>query len=218
MLLSALVVSFAAAARPPSFVVLLGDDIGWADFSYNGGTAKTEKIDAWAASPGSTTPRGTRPLVKNDAPRRLRTTQVHHVPRRPQRRHGLFSHARVDFNRPQPLPRLRELRVRLLGSDGRLRPRRDRVRVRAHRDVYDRGRGARTRRLRELLRGQVAAARVGTRRPPPLNVCVVVAATRGAIRGRPAVGDRAQAPRFLLQHGGAAVGARAGTSAALGCS
>ena len=66
MLLSALVVSFAAAARPPSFVVLLGDDIGWADFSYNGGTAKTEKIDAWAASPGSRPPRGTRPLVKND--------------------------------------------------------------------------------------------------------------------------------------------------------
>ena len=44
-----------AAARKPSVLVLLGDDIGWGDVSYNGGAAVTRNIDAWAAAPGSIT-------------------------------------------------------------------------------------------------------------------------------------------------------------------
>ena len=40
-----------AAARKPSVLVLLGDDIGWGDVSYNGGAALTRNIDAWAAAP-----------------------------------------------------------------------------------------------------------------------------------------------------------------------
>lgn len=32
---------------------MLGDDIGWADFSYNGGIAATPNIDQFAAAPGS---------------------------------------------------------------------------------------------------------------------------------------------------------------------
>jgi arylsulfatase A-like enzyme len=39
--------------KAPSFLFLLADDIGWADFSYNGGIASTPHIDQWAASPGS---------------------------------------------------------------------------------------------------------------------------------------------------------------------
>eukprot|EP00533_Pseudo-nitzschia_delicatissima_P015812 CAMPEP_0197261732 /NCGR_PEP_ID=MMETSP1432-20130617/122_1 /TAXON_ID=44447 /ORGANISM="Pseudo-nitzschia delicatissima, Strain UNC1205" /LENGTH=572 /DNA_ID=CAMNT_0042726015 /DNA_START=81 /DNA_END=1799 /DNA_ORIENTATION=- len=37
----------------PSFLFLLADDIGWADFGYNNGTALTPNIDAWAKSEGS---------------------------------------------------------------------------------------------------------------------------------------------------------------------
>lgn len=37
----------------PSFLFLLVDDIGWADFSYNNGTAHTPNIDAWAKEAGS---------------------------------------------------------------------------------------------------------------------------------------------------------------------
>ena len=37
----------------PSFLFLLVDDIGWGDFSYNGGTAATPFIDAWARAKGS---------------------------------------------------------------------------------------------------------------------------------------------------------------------
>ena len=36
-----------------SFLFLLADDIGWADFGYNGGTARTPKIDAFARAAGS---------------------------------------------------------------------------------------------------------------------------------------------------------------------
>uniref|UniRef100_A0A6U3RMU3 Sulfatase N-terminal domain-containing protein n=1 Tax=Ditylum brightwellii TaxID=49249 RepID=A0A6U3RMU3_9STRA len=32
----------------PSFLFMLADDIGWADFSYNNGTAQTPNIDKWA--------------------------------------------------------------------------------------------------------------------------------------------------------------------------
>ncbi|CAB9499726.1 acetylgalactosamine-6-sulfatase [Seminavis robusta] len=37
----------------PSFLFLLADDIGWADFSYNNGTALTPNIDAWAKEKSS---------------------------------------------------------------------------------------------------------------------------------------------------------------------
>jgi len=40
-------------ASTPSFLFLLGDDIGWADFSYNNGTAMTPNIDAWAKRAGT---------------------------------------------------------------------------------------------------------------------------------------------------------------------
>ena len=41
------------SAPAPSFLFLLGDDIGWADMGYNNGTAATPRIDAWAARKGS---------------------------------------------------------------------------------------------------------------------------------------------------------------------
>ena len=37
----------------PSFLFMLIDDIGWADFSYNNGTAQTPNIDKWAKRSGS---------------------------------------------------------------------------------------------------------------------------------------------------------------------
>ena len=37
----------------PSVLFLLADDIGWADFGYNNGTAHTPHIDAWIKSEGS---------------------------------------------------------------------------------------------------------------------------------------------------------------------
>lgn len=37
----------------PSFLFMLVDDIGWADFSYNNGTALTPNIDQWARAKGS---------------------------------------------------------------------------------------------------------------------------------------------------------------------
>ena len=39
----------------PSFLFILGDDIGWADFSYNNGTARTPHIKAWTESTGTLT-------------------------------------------------------------------------------------------------------------------------------------------------------------------
>ena len=46
-----------AAAKPhselPSFLFILGDDIGWADMSWNGGTANTPRMAQWAARAGS---------------------------------------------------------------------------------------------------------------------------------------------------------------------
>ena len=56
-LASLLVASLGAekANRPPSFLFILGDDIGWADFSYNNGTAHTPNIRKWTESPGTVT-------------------------------------------------------------------------------------------------------------------------------------------------------------------
>ena len=45
--------SAAAAKDQPSFLFILGDDIGWADFSYNNGTAHSPRIDEWARADGS---------------------------------------------------------------------------------------------------------------------------------------------------------------------
>ena len=41
------------AAGTPSFLFILGDDIGWADFRYNNGTSYTPNVDAWVARDGS---------------------------------------------------------------------------------------------------------------------------------------------------------------------
>ena len=41
------------SAQLPSFLFILGDDIGWADMGYSGGTARTPHIDEWAESEGS---------------------------------------------------------------------------------------------------------------------------------------------------------------------
>ena len=56
----ALCVKAAAAAKlktpdaeMPSFLFVLGDDIGWADFHYNNGTALSPRIDAWTKEPGT---------------------------------------------------------------------------------------------------------------------------------------------------------------------
>mmetsp|Transcript_26788 Transcript_26788/g.73711 ORF Transcript_26788/g.73711 Transcript_26788/m.73711 type:complete len:339 (+) Transcript_26788:336-1352(+) len=45
--------SFSITPALPSFLFMLADDIGWADFSYNNGTALTPNIDAWARAKGS---------------------------------------------------------------------------------------------------------------------------------------------------------------------
>lgn len=55
---AAAVAALAAAAtadRPPSFLFILGDDIGWADFSYNNGTARSPNIKAWTEADGTIT-------------------------------------------------------------------------------------------------------------------------------------------------------------------
>lgn len=55
--LIALAASAASAPAPfsqPSFLFILGDDIGWADFAFpNNGTAKSPNLAAWANAPGS---------------------------------------------------------------------------------------------------------------------------------------------------------------------
>ena len=40
-------------AATPSFLFILGDDIGWADFSYNNGTAHTPRIKEWTQADGT---------------------------------------------------------------------------------------------------------------------------------------------------------------------
>jgi len=56
MRISAVAFSTLAAAGDagtPSFLFLLADDIGWADFGYNNGTALTPNIDKWTKRDGS---------------------------------------------------------------------------------------------------------------------------------------------------------------------
>ena len=38
---------------PPSFLFILGDDIGWADFRYNNGTAASPRLTEWTRTPGT---------------------------------------------------------------------------------------------------------------------------------------------------------------------
>jgi hypothetical protein len=49
---SMLVVTYATDIKP-SFLFILGDDIGWADFHYNNGTALTPRIDKWTKTDGT---------------------------------------------------------------------------------------------------------------------------------------------------------------------
>ena len=51
----ALAPALAARGATPSVLVLFGDDIGWADFRYNNGTAVTPNLSAWAQTQGSLT-------------------------------------------------------------------------------------------------------------------------------------------------------------------
>ena len=51
--LSFLALAACALAAQPSFLFMLGDDIGWSDFSYMNGTAVTPRINAWRQQPGS---------------------------------------------------------------------------------------------------------------------------------------------------------------------
>ena len=49
----ALLWSAALGADSPNFLFLLGDDIGWGDLSYNGGTANTPRIAEWTQRAGT---------------------------------------------------------------------------------------------------------------------------------------------------------------------
>lgn len=53
LLVGSLAVASAAVSSQPSFLFILGDDIGWADFSYNNGTAASPHIKAWTESAGT---------------------------------------------------------------------------------------------------------------------------------------------------------------------
>ena len=44
-----------SATGTPSFLFILADDIGWADFRYNNGTAVTPRISEWVATGGTVT-------------------------------------------------------------------------------------------------------------------------------------------------------------------
>ena len=43
----------APSAATPSFLFMMGDDIGWSDFRYMNGTAATPRLDEWARAAGS---------------------------------------------------------------------------------------------------------------------------------------------------------------------
>ena len=45
--------SVAPIPTVPSLLFVLVDDVGWADYSYNGGVALTPNIDAWATRAGT---------------------------------------------------------------------------------------------------------------------------------------------------------------------
>ncbi|CAI8048310.1 N-acetylgalactosamine-6-sulfatase, partial [Geodia barretti] len=45
--------SLAEADRPPNFVFMMADDLGYGDLGYNDGTAQTPNLDAMASGPHS---------------------------------------------------------------------------------------------------------------------------------------------------------------------
>ena len=51
--MTTLIACAVVSAKTPSFLFILGDDIGWADFGYNNGTAHSPNIDAWTKADGS---------------------------------------------------------------------------------------------------------------------------------------------------------------------
>jgi len=54
LLLGAAVSSVSSpTTESPSFLFILGDDIGWQDFRYNNGTAASPHISEWTESPGT---------------------------------------------------------------------------------------------------------------------------------------------------------------------
>ena len=44
---------FVSSFAQPSFLILMGDDIGWADFSYNNGTALSPRLRQWLQEDGT---------------------------------------------------------------------------------------------------------------------------------------------------------------------
>lgn len=53
LLAAASTATVAAVGEQPSFLFILGDDIGWSDFSYNNGTAATPRVKEWTTQPGT---------------------------------------------------------------------------------------------------------------------------------------------------------------------
>jgi arylsulfatase A-like enzyme len=43
----------AVLSQTPSFLFMLGDDIGWSDFRYNNGTAVTPRLTEWISRKGT---------------------------------------------------------------------------------------------------------------------------------------------------------------------
>lgn len=59
------------AGSPPSFLFILGDDIGWADFKYNNGTAATPHVLEWTRTSGT--------VVMQDFHRSVRRRSRHNL-------------------------------------------------------------------------------------------------------------------------------------------
>ena len=53
VLLAAAAAAAAAPLSTPSFLILMGDDIGWSDFSYMNGTAHSPRLREWLRAPGT---------------------------------------------------------------------------------------------------------------------------------------------------------------------
>eukprot|EP01050_Picozoa_sp_SAG11_P006391 SAG11_NODE_494_length_8948_cov_2.882699_1_plen_116_part_00 len=53
VLASCAAIHVAQSESPPSFLFILGDDIGWADFRYNNGTAASPHVSAWTETDGT---------------------------------------------------------------------------------------------------------------------------------------------------------------------
>eukprot|EP00040_Diaphanoeca_grandis_P005869 m.34845 g.34845 ORF g.34845 m.34845 type:complete len:658 (-) comp17047_c0_seq1:288-2261(-) len=53
IIFSLVATAWAAKSTLPSFLMILGDDIGWADFAWNNGTANTPRMLEWSKRAGS---------------------------------------------------------------------------------------------------------------------------------------------------------------------